>query len=132
MYGWAFRLGGWNKFFIWRGYKKYKFKKVVVKGFLYPQSHTFSFSITGLDMVVLGRSAHLGVFEQPGTIDIELAEKIMKQIGIERLANQDCNHMSGDGLQMVLIAKALINRPDIIVLDEPETGFDFRNQILVH
>gem|GEM_PF-5284830 len=83
-------------------------------------------------MVVLGRSAHLGVFEQPGIIDIELAEKIMKQIGIERLANQDCNHMSGDGLQMVLIAKALINRPDIIVLDEPETGFDFRNQILVH
>lgn len=34
-------------------------------------------------------------------------------------------------LQMVLIVKALINRPDLIILDEPETGLDFRNQILV-
>lgn len=39
--------------------------------------------------------------------------------------------MSGGELQMVLIARALINQPKVIILDEPETGLDFRNQILV-
>lgn len=106
-------------------------KKLWSKVSYIPQSHTFAFSITGLEMVVLGRSAHLGIFEQPGIKDIEMAEEIMKQIGIERLASKDCNHMSGGELQMVLIAKALINKPDLIILDEPETGLDFHNQILV-
>lgn len=106
-------------------------KKLWSKVSYIPQSHTFAFSITGLEMVVIGRSAHLGIFEQPGIKDIEMAEEIMKQIGIERLASKDCNHMSGGELQMVLIAKALINKPDLIILDEPETGLDFHNQILV-
>jgi len=111
--------------------KRINSKKLWSKVSYIPQSHTFAFSITGLEMVVLGRSAHLGVFEQPGIKDIEMAEEIMKQIGIERLAEKDCNHMSGGELQMVLIAKALINKPDLIILDEPETGLDFHNQILV-
>lgn len=96
-----------------------------------PQSHGFSFSYTGLEMVMLGRSSHLGLFQQPGKKEIELAEQMMERVGITRLADKDCNHMSGGELQMVLIAKALINEPKLIILDEPETGLDFHNQILV-
>ena len=55
----------------------------------------------------------------------------MERVGITRLANKDCNRMSGGELQMVLIARALINEPKLIILDEPETGLDFHNQILV-
>ncbi len=96
-----------------------------------PQNHGFSFSYTGLEMVMLGRSSHLGLFQQPGKKEIELAEEMMERVGITRLANKDCNRMSGGELQMVLIAKALINEPRLIILDEPETGLDFHNQILV-
>ena len=56
---------------------------------------------------------------------------MMERVGITRLADKDCNRMSGGELQMVLIAKALINEPKLIILDEPETGLDFHNQILV-
>lgn len=96
-----------------------------------PQSHGFAFSFTGLEMVMLGRSAHLGTFEQPGRKELEMAEEMMERIGITRLAKKDCNRMSGGELQMVLIARALINEPKLIILDEPETGLDFHNQILV-
>lgn len=96
-----------------------------------PQAHSFSFSYTGLEMVMLGRSSHLGLFEQPGAQEIELAEAMMEKVGITRLAGKDCNRMSGGELQMVLIARALINEPQLIILDEPETGLDFHNQILV-
>lgn len=80
---------------------------------------------------LLGRSAHLGTFQQPGKEEIEMAEAMMERVGITRLANKDCNRMSGGELQMVLIARALINEPKLIILDEPETGLDFHNQILV-
>ena len=96
-----------------------------------PQTHGFSFSYTGLEMVMLGRSSHLGLFSQPGHREIEMAEAMMERVGITRLADKDCNRMSGGELQMVLIARALINEPKLIILDEPETGLDFHNQILV-
>ena len=54
-----------------------------------------------------------------------------EKTGITHLAKKDCNRMSGGELQMVLIARALINEPKLIILDEPETGLDFHNQILV-
>lgn len=96
-----------------------------------PQTHGFSFSYTGLEMVMLGRSSHLGLFSQTGHREIEMAEAMMEKVGITRLADKDCNRMSGGELQMVLIARALINEPKLIILDEPETGLDFHNQILV-
>ena len=55
----------------------------------------------------------------------------MEKTGITHLAAKDFNRMSGGELQMVLIARALINEPKLIILDEPETGLDFHNQILV-
>ena len=60
-----------------------------------PQSHGFAFSYTGLEMVLLGRSAHLGMFQQPGKEEMEMAEVMMERVGISHLANKDCNRMSG-------------------------------------
>ncbi|MBQ9663405.1 MAG: ABC transporter ATP-binding protein [Oscillospiraceae bacterium] len=96
-----------------------------------PQTHGFSFAYTGLEMVMLGRSAHLRTLEQPGEREMIMAEQVMERVGIRHLAEKDCNCMSGGELQMVLIARALINEPELIILDEPETGLDFRNQLLV-
>ena len=43
-----------------------------------PQSHGFAFSYTGLEMVMLGRSSHMGTFQQPGVREIEMAERMME------------------------------------------------------
>ena len=55
----------------------------------------------------------------------------MAEIGISHLAYKLCGQMSGGQFQMVLIARALAGRPQIMVIDEPETGLDFRNQLIV-
>ncbi len=96
-----------------------------------PQIHSFSFSYTGLEMVLLGLNINIGYFSNPSKRDIKKARNLMAEIGISHLEEKDCNEMSGGELQMVLIARALISEPEIVILDEPETGLDFHNQLLV-
>ena len=96
-----------------------------------PQAKTSVFSYTAKDMVMLGRSAHLKMFEQPGQKDLQRALVSMDSVGILDLKDKRCNEMSGGELQMVLIARALTTDPSMLVLDEPESNLDFRNQLIV-
>ena len=67
----------------------------------------------------------------PGKRDRELALHAMELAGIPHLAGKRCDQISGGELQLVLIARALAAEPEYLVLDEPESGLDFRNQIVV-
>ena len=96
-----------------------------------PQAKGSAFGYTALDMVVLGRSAHIGTFQQPKKEDIDIALKAMKDVGILYLKDKLCTQMSGGELQMVLIARALTVSPDMLVLDEPESNLDFKNQLII-
>lgn len=96
-----------------------------------PQAKGSVFSFTALDMVVLGRSAHIGTFKQPQKEDIQIALEAMEEIGILQLKDKLCTKMSGGELQMVLIARALTVFPEMLILDEPESNLDFKNQLII-
>ncbi|MBK1468610.1 ABC transporter ATP-binding protein [Parvimonas parva] len=96
-----------------------------------PQKRSFSFEYSGIDMVVLGLSSKIGPFAKPGAREYEKAENLMKSLAIENLKDKSCSVMSGGELQMVLIARALISDPRLIILDEPESGLDFKNQLKI-
>lgn len=96
-----------------------------------PQARTQTFPYLVKETVLMGRSAYLNLFEMPSRKDIEMAEDAMKRAGILHLAEKSCAEISGGELQLVLIARALAARPEILVMDEPETGLDFKNQLLV-
>ncbi len=111
--------------------RKLRGRKLWQKIAYVPQAKRQAFSYSARDMVLLGRSPYLGDFSMPGRRDREIAEKAMELAGISHLAGKDCNTLSGGELQLVLIARALAAQPEYLILDEPETGLDFRNQLVV-
>lgn len=96
-----------------------------------PQSKGTALSYTAREMVLMGRSARLGLFFQPTKDDYQAADEAMELVGITHLSTKQCSCMSGGELQMVLIARALSADPEMLVLDEPESNLDFKNQLIV-
>ena len=96
-----------------------------------PQTRSIPTSYSVLETVLLGLSGKTGVFKAPGEKDILEAEECLTRLKIGHLKDKRCNELSGGELQMVFIARALISKPEILVLDEPESGLDFKNQLIV-
>lgn len=96
-----------------------------------PQARSAASSYTAFQTVLLGRSSRVGAFSSPGEADMQAAEKVMRQLGIWDLADKPCHMVSGGELQMVLIARAMAAEPEVLILDEPESNLDFRNQLVV-
>ena len=96
-----------------------------------PQAKYPSFVYTVGELVVMGRSVHLGPFAQPGASDWEKVDERLRTVGIYHLKNKLCNQISGGEFQLALIARALVTEPSLLVLDEPESNLDFKNQMIV-
>ena len=96
-----------------------------------PQAKSSPSSYTAMEAVLLGRSSRLGIFAQPSREDIEKAEHVLEQLGIIKLRDKRCHEISGGEYQMILIARALVSDPEVLILDEPESNLDFRNQLIV-
>ena len=96
-----------------------------------PQAKNASAAYTAEEMVLLGRSSRIGVFSQPKGEDLQMADQVMERLGILHLKEKKCSQISGGELQMVLIARALAAQPRLLILDEPESNLDFRNQLIV-
>jgi len=96
-----------------------------------PQAKNSAFSMTAMEMVILGRNAHLGTFSQPSRQDEDIAKEVLGELGIDNLSDKQCNQMSGGELQMVLLARALASNPEMLILDEPESNLDFKNQLII-
>ncbi len=96
-----------------------------------PQSHIPSFPFPVRDVVVMGRSPHLGPLSSPTLADMQVADDAMDTVGIAHLADRPCTDISGGEYQLVLIARALTQMPRILLLDEPTSHLDLGNQMKI-
>ena len=96
-----------------------------------PQSHDVAFPYTVLEMVLMGRAAHLGLFSSPSSKDIEIAREAIETLGLSHLINRSYSNISGGEAQLVLIARALTAQPTVLLLDEPTSHLDFKNQMVI-
>jgi iron complex transport system ATP-binding protein len=96
-----------------------------------PQAHAAHFPFTVVDMVVMGRTAHLGLFASPSQEDRRKALAALATLGIAELAEAEYTRISGGQRQLALIARALAQDAPAIVMDEPTASLDFGNQVVV-
>ena len=96
-----------------------------------PQAHTPPFPFKVADVVLLGRMPYINRLAHITEKDRLIALYAMRLLGIEHIAEIACTTLSGGQQQLVLIARALTQQSDILVMDEPTAALDFGNQQLV-
>ena len=96
-----------------------------------PQVHTppFPFSVT--DVVLMGRVSCLSIFEQPSRSDYAKTDEVLELVGLTHLKDRPYTQISGGERQLALIARAMAQEPEALLLDEPTAHLDFRNQFTV-
>jgi iron complex transport system ATP-binding protein len=83
------------------------------------------------DIVVMGRAPHLSILASPSRKDMEIAYQAMDAVAVLHLADRPCNSISGGEWQLTLIARALVQEPQILLLDEPTSHLDMGNQMKI-
>ncbi|MGI6216539.1 MAG: ABC transporter ATP-binding protein [Coriobacteriales bacterium] len=95
-----------------------------------PQSHERTFPYLVRHMVEMGRTPYRDSFGGAGAGDEEIVNETMERCGISHLAERPCTELSGGEMQMVLLARALVQDTPIIILDEPTAHLDMRNELV--
>lgn len=95
-----------------------------------PQRETvdWNFPVSVLDVALMGRVKEIGWLRRPGKTDHDAAQEALAQVGLADLANRHISALSGGQQQRVFIARALTQRADVLLLDEPFSGVDIEAQ----
>jgi len=89
------------------------------------------FPITVRRLVLTGRYVHLGWLRRPGPADRALVQQTLERMGIAHLANRQIGALSGGQQQRALLARALAQQADLLLLDEPLNAVDAQTRLVL-
>lgn len=108
---------------------RYNCRELARKVAYVPQIHIPVFPYTVIDVVCTGRTSHYGMAGVPDGNDTDICLDILNEMGIFGLKDKNYTEISGGERQLVLIARALAQQPQFIIMDEPTAHLDYGNQI---
>ena len=79
----------------------------------------------------MGRTAYTGIFDSPDSDDVDLVENMIKSMNMQHLKDRDYTRLSGGESQLVMIMRALVQQAPLLVMDEPASHLDFKNEMLL-
>lgn len=97
-----------------------------------PQENHLTFDFTAMEVVLMGRAAHLGFLGVEGVEDHAAARRAMERTGTIGFADRMVAHLSGGERQLVFVARALAQEPGAILLDEPTAFLDIRHRLEIY
>ena len=109
-----------------RQYKKKELARLIA---YVSQSIADDSPFTVSEMVLMGRSPYLGVLGVEGETDLALARQAIEYAGLTHLADRPVSRLSGGERQRAQIARAICQRPQVILLDEPTAALDMAHQV---
>ena len=104
-------------------------KVLAMKMAVVPQSTEIEFDFSVQDIVLMGRTPHISRFRSEGEKDMIIAMKAMEMTNTWELRNKSINALSGGERQRVVVARAIAQETQIILLDEPISHLDIHQQV---
>jgi manganese/zinc/iron transport system ATP- binding protein len=92
------------------------------------ESVDWDFPITALDVVLMGRYGRIGVFQKLRKADREAAQNALELVGMSAYSKHQIGELSGGQQQRLFLARALVQNPDLFLLDEPFAGIDLATE----
>lgn len=92
----------------------------------------WDFPVTARDVVLMGRYRAVGWVKRPVGSDRARADQALTRLGLERLGHRHISQFSGGQQQRIFLARAMVQDPRVVLLDEPFTGVDVHNREIFH
>ncbi len=93
-----------------------------------PQAKNYSYRFLVKDIILMGRASHVRELASPTEADYEMVDEVIKMLSLEKYEYRYYDELSGGEQQIVLLARAIVQKSNYILLDEPASNLDYFNQ----